>query len=100
MELNSTTLLKVSVQRALLGRVTANVAAITAGLNGGCVTLRAFFFENPSERDKANMECAATEIIADFAPDHTVSIDFRTLGVGLCEMADFWAFVRDGILLS
>ena len=66
MGIDQLTSLKLFVQRAMLGEVTGNLACVTVGLEGTCVTLQAYFFEEPREDDRERVEVVATEVIADF----------------------------------
>src|SRR4051794_39888559 len=56
--------LKLSTQRAMLGSVTANLAALTIGVSGTEIQVAATFFVDPTEDDRQEVECIATEIIA------------------------------------
>jgi hypothetical protein len=107
MEQDSTRLLKWSLQRAMLGNITGNIAAVTAGIVEHCVTVRIFFFEQPSDEDRECGECIVTEIVADLSDEYVVAIDCRTLNASQrrptmaeMEMGDFWAFVRAEVMID
>lgn len=92
--------LKLSVQRALVGAVTENLAALTAGLAGSEIRLIATFFTGPSDDDREYVECAATEVIADFPSPYTIATEYRSLEEGRPRQLDFWAFLRAGVIVA
>jgi hypothetical protein len=89
--------LRLSVQRALLGEISANLAAVTAGLNGTEIRIVGTFFDTPSDQDQEQVERVATEVIADFSPAHVVKTEIRVLAQGRPSILNFWAFVRAGV---
>jgi hypothetical protein len=98
---NDTSLtLKLSVQRALVGAVTENLAALTAGLAGLEIRIIATFFTAPSENDREYVECAATEVIADFPSPYTIATECHSLEAGRPKRLDFWAFLRAGVIVD
>lgn len=86
-------LLRLSVQRALLGNITANVAGVRSEIAGSEVTICAFFFNEPSQSDQEHIEDAAGEIIADFASPYVISTRYGL--VSDVRIHDFgWDFLR------
>jgi hypothetical protein len=62
-----------SVQRALLGEVSANLRAVTA--HDDELVLVVFYFDGPiSEEDAETVSVIHTEIIADFFPEVEVEV--------------------------
>jgi hypothetical protein len=59
--------LMLSVQGALLGAVTDNLFAVTAGwtVRGGIV-IRGYYYGEPTDEDRDVLQVAGTEIAADF----------------------------------
>lgn len=100
MDLTSKTSLMLSVQRAMLGEVTGNLAALTAGFDRTRIRLVAYFFVEPTEGDQESIECMASEVIADFHRGYTIDTVCHSLSDGIPKMADFWAFVMAGVRVS
>ena len=71
--------LKQFVQVGLLGKVTANLAAVFAQRYGKRITLLNYFFQEPTEADHEYIELAATEIIANFPTGYTVDTRYDLL---------------------
>lgn len=92
--MDKSTLLRVSLQRALLGEVTQNLIAITAGITGSKILIRAYFDEQAAEAETDRISCVGSEVIADF-PDF-YEIEEQVIFVNQEKMAelDFWAFLR------
>lgn len=67
--------LKLSVQRALLGQVTSNLAGLFAVLEGDLVRIDAYFFEQATEDDHECIEEAAAYVIADFPPEPNFQVE-------------------------
>lgn len=84
----------------MLGEVTGNLAALTAGSDGRRIRLVAYFFDAPTEDEREGVECIATEVIADYSDDYTVETACHALGDGTPRMAGFWAFVRSGVRVT
>jgi hypothetical protein len=86
--------LKLSIQRALVGEVTDRLFGVTAGTNGRCVKIRAYFSGKITSADVEQVSFVGAEVIADF-PEH-YKIEESTLSAddGELEMLDFWAFLR------
>ena len=89
--------LMLSVQRALIGEVTANLAAVTAGYDHHCIRLVAYFFDRPAEDEVERFERVAAEVIADFTADYSVRTETHTLAEGPPKVVQFWAFLRAGV---
>lgn len=85
------------MQRALLGEVTANLAAVTAGFEGHSIRLVAYFFDQPTEEEIESFECVATEVVTDFDDNYTVQTEVHTLAAKTATVVQFWAFVRAGV---
>lgn len=87
--------LRLSLQRALLGEVTPNLIAVTAGFKDSKILIRAYFDAEAAASELESVSCVGTEVIADF-PDcndieeHAVTVSRE----GEMEMLDFWAFLR------
>lgn len=67
-----------SFNRALLGEVTENLRAIICDWNDSQINMRCYFATKANDLDIDSMECAATEIIADF-PLHSIDVEHLTL---------------------
>jgi hypothetical protein len=100
MDSHSTASLILSVQRAMLGEVTGNLAALTAGCDGRRVRLAAYFFVAPTEEDQECVQCMASGVIAGYVDGYIIETTFHALGDGTPRMADFWAFIRSGVEVS
>ncbi|MGJ4947825.1 hypothetical protein [Bradyrhizobium sp. HKCCYLS20291] len=61
----------VSVNRALLGEVSASLREVRYALSDGNIDIFCVFDGEISEDDQESMSCVATEVMADF-PDVTV----------------------------
>jgi hypothetical protein len=84
---------KLSVQRALLGNVTSNLAGVHAERKDRRVVLSAYFFDEPSEDDREHIEDAATEGIADFLDGHVVETVFGLYSESAMDRPG-WCFLR------
>ncbi len=87
--------LRFSLQRALLGEVTKNLIAVTAGIKDSTILIRAYFDEHANEAEMENVRVVGAEVISDF-PD-TFGIEEQIMissPQGEMEMLDFWAFLR------
>ena len=74
-ELTKPDYLRLSVQRAMVGEVTANLAGLHTTLEGTQIVIAAYFFTEPSEGDLEHFSVITAEVIADY-PDH-YNIDER-----------------------
>ena len=71
MSISNISLLKLSLQRALLGAVTPNLVAVIAGIedrlaDGKFIRVDAYVSTTVSEEDLENIQVVTTEVIADF----------------------------------
>lgn len=71
--------LKQFVQVGLLGKVTANLAAVFARRYEKRITLLSYFFEEATVVDHEYIELAATEIIANYPAGYTVETRYGLL---------------------
>jgi hypothetical protein len=88
--------LKLSVQRALIGEVTANMAAVTCALRQNLIVLRCYCFGAPTEDDKERLSEVGSEVIADFPEPYKIleeCVPFQP-SRQLPECLGFWAFMR------
>jgi len=67
--------LLLSVQRALLGEVTANIRAVTCSVDANKIVLRWIVDGAISEELEDNLSVLGTEVISDFS-DHHISEEF------------------------
>ena len=71
--------LKLCVQRALLGQITANLAAVFAHFDEKRIVLSAYFFKEATEDDRENFEVTATEVVADYPDGFTIETRYEGL---------------------
>jgi len=92
----TTTDLKLSVQRALIGEVTANMAAVTCALRQDLIVLRCYYFGTPTEDDKQRLSAVGAEVIADFPAPYDILQECVPCQPSrqLPERLEFWAFMR------
>jgi hypothetical protein len=85
--------LKLSVQRGLLGNVTANLGAFHASLTERKIHVTAYFFGSTRQLDLECIEDCLTQIIADFPDGYTISsrIEFEKTPLPL---GGAWCFVH------
>jgi hypothetical protein len=91
------TLLRLSVQRALLGEITSNMVAVTCGIKGFRILVRAYYDELPTDSDVDRLSSIASQIIGDFSEAY--EIDEKAMAATTHQpirMLDFWAFIREG----
>ena len=88
--------LTLSIQRALIGEVTANMAAVTCALREHLVVVRCYYFGTPTEEDKERLSAIAGEVIADFDAPYTIREECLPYHPSrqLPECLDFWALMR------
>ena len=92
---NKALTLRLSVQRALLGEVTANLIAVTAGIKGTKISIRSYFNADATAADLESMSCVGTEVIADFPDSYEIEDEVRIVTTqDEMEMLEFWAFLR------
>ncbi|HZU24812.1 MAG TPA: hypothetical protein VFA04_04780 [Bryobacteraceae bacterium] len=87
-------MLRVSIQRALVGEVTDRLEAVTCGLKDRLIEIRAYFRGAVSQQDTDRIQSIGAEVIADFPEGYM--IEEHSLSADQCEpqMLDFWAFRR------
>jgi hypothetical protein len=72
--------LKLSVQRALLGHVTGQMAAVLAQISDTQrIVLEFFFFGEVHEGDRQIAEEITAEVIADFSEDYSIQTECERL---------------------
>lgn len=89
--------LKLSLQRALVGMVSSNMAAVTGGLNDDTLIVRIYFFGPISDEDRARVSEIGAGVLADFPSRFTIDEICSSLLYERLEMLDFWAFLRSEI---
>lgn len=67
---NPNIVLRLSLQNALLGEITANIFAVGFRIKEKNVEIHAFFYETPTEEEIENFSCVITEVIADMPEDY------------------------------
>jgi len=87
-------MLKLSVQRALLGEVTPRLVSVTCGLSGHVVQVRCYFSGRITAEDTETVSRIAGEVIADFPEGYSIEESCRSTEDESQQMLDFWAFVR------
>lgn len=88
MNKDSIVLARLSIQRALLGNVSANLRAVVFSFVGININIKFYFDGFISEEDIESVSLAEAEVIADYSPEDTVSID--------CIRLDFPSVINDG----
>ncbi len=86
--------LKLSIQRALLGKVTDRLVRVTCGLKDRHIQIRAYFSGKVTEEDIEGIQFVGAEVIADFPEGYTIDETAVSVDSGEPEMLDFWAFHR------
>jgi hypothetical protein len=87
-------ILKLSIQRALLGEVTDRLIAVTCGLENRRIKIRAYVSGKVTEEDIERIQCVGAEVIADFPNGYTIDESSVSVDDGEPQMLDFWAFSR------
>lgn len=87
-------LLRLSIQRALLGEVTNQLFAVTAGVNSQTIQIVAYFSGKFTDDDIENIQCVGTEVIADFPDGFFIDEVCLSLNENELQMLDFWAFMK------
>lgn len=87
--------LRLSLLRALVGSVTPNLLAVTAGIADNIIKIHAFFDEIVSEDDWDNIACVASEVIADYPEGIAVQEACFSKQDAPLKMLDFWVFMRE-----
>lgn len=70
---------RLSLQRALLGKVTPNIRGIIALLDGSQIYLTFYYDGDISENDEENASEIETEVIADFDDKYTILTQVKRL---------------------
>jgi hypothetical protein len=86
--------LKLSIQQALVGEITANLVSVTCSLRDQQIIIKAYFSGPVTEADVDRIQCVGTEVIADFPEGYMVDERYASIDVESEEMLDFWAFRR------
>lgn len=90
---NDPSFLRLSVQRALVGSITANMAALHAQLEEKQVSISVYFFHGPTDEDKEHAEEAAGYVMADFPDSYTLETQYG-LVTDIKLNAVEWNFLR------
>ena len=85
--------LRLYVQRALLGNVTANLAGVSVEISGQSVSLDAYFFHEPAKVDMECTEDAAGELIADFPEGWWIETRFKLISTAAPNKIK-WLYLR------
>jgi hypothetical protein len=86
-------MVKLSIQRALLGEVTDRLIAVTCGLEERHIRVPAYVSGKLNEEDVERIQFVGAEVIADFPEGYTINESTVSVDDGEPEMLDFWAFV-------
>ena len=86
--------LKLSLQRALLGEVTQNLIAVSAGVKDSKITIWSYFSEQATQSEADRMSVVGTEVLADFPGYYEIEEQIIFVGDEEMKMLDFWAFYR------
>jgi hypothetical protein len=86
-------LLRLSIQRALLDRVSDRLSAVTCGIRGKRIIVVAYFIGDVTADDIERIREAGAEIIADFPEDFTIEERCQSRDEEE-EMLDYWVFRR------
>jgi hypothetical protein len=94
--------LLLSAQRALLGAVSANVAAVSIRQSLNAIRLTAHFYGPPDEDDVEAFRVVTTEILADFPDGHDIDLDIHVLhdGPATIDVGELLVFLRAGVKVS
>lgn len=87
-------LLKLSIQRALIGEVTDKLFAVTVGIEEKNVKINAYFSGEVSEDDRERISVVATEVAADLPEGYMVEDESVSSDTSPLKCLDFWAFKR------
>jgi hypothetical protein len=94
-ELPPRALVLLSVQRALLGRISTSLRGVTVGWSNGVVRLR-FYFDGPIRNsDREWVAQTALEVMEDFLPPWRVEEEVFRMDAPLeLEGLEAWAYLR------
>lgn len=87
--------LMLSIQRALVGVVTPNLYAVTAGITNNTARIDAFFYGFVTEHDLESIQVAASEVASDLPEHINVEENCFSRQNTPAEVLDFWAFKRE-----
>jgi hypothetical protein len=88
------TMLRLSIQRALLGEVTDRLIAVTCGIRNHLITIRAYMVGKCVDQDVQRVQRISAEVIADFPEGFLIEESCIPVGDEDPEILDFWAFRR------
>jgi hypothetical protein len=91
-DLNDPLYLRLSVQRAMVGLIPANLAGLRATLKGSNIVLEAYYFDSPSEDDLELISEVATEVIADYTAEYNIEEQIRLRSE--LKLDQHWDFLR------
>jgi hypothetical protein len=85
-------LLKLSIQRALLGEVTNRLVSVTCGLSERRIMIRAYVSGVVTEEDVERIQSIGGEVVGDFPEEYMIEESCLSVDEHQEEMLDFWAF--------
>ena len=89
------TILRLSIQRALLGVVTCSWIAVTCGLRERTIQIRVYLEGDITPADTEIVQRVGAEVIADFPDGFLIEESCVSASASApLEMLDFWAFLR------
>ncbi len=91
---NPDLLLKLSLQRALLGEITANMAAVTTSIQDYTISVVFQFFDPPLESEKESVSSIATDVIANFPDGYVIDAVTSIISNRKAEPNQTWIFLR------
>lgn len=84
-----------SVQRALLGAVSPTLRGVTIDLDKKSIRILACFDGLISEEDSESMSEVETEVMADFLPEYSVSMETKRIdSPSKIQCLEAWAYYR------
>jgi len=86
--------LGLSLQRALLGAISANVYAVGAAIVESKIVISAVYYLPPSEDEQEDFSVVASEVISDFSAPYTIDTEWYVMPESEPNTLDFWAFMR------
>ena len=86
--------LKFSIQRALVGEVRSNGAAVTCSVRDQRILILLFVWGPVTSEDQQAISSVGAEVTADFPDDYMVEEECRSLEDSTLSVLDFWAFLR------
>ncbi|HRN83058.1 MAG TPA: hypothetical protein PLO26_10420 [Nitrosomonas europaea] len=86
---------RLSIQRALLGAVSANLRAVVFSIEDRQINVRFYFDGLIEESDFESASCVETEILADYQAEDTVTVEcIRLDSPGVISDAGVWVYHR------